>query len=93
MDHPAQGAGAVPPVVNWQYVGGGSLSRASLIGVVNGNATLPAGLTLNVKDNVIVAEVFYRPTPIFLTESWAATEIYKSAIFKPRLGALTTPPA
>jgi len=88
-----QGTGIVAPVVRWQYVGGGSLQRASRIGVLNGTALLPDGLVLNAKDNIIVAEVFYRPTAAFLSESWTTAEIYKAAIFKPRLGALTTPPA
>lgn len=88
-----QGTGLVQPVVIWQYIGGGTLPRTSRVGAISGNAILPDGLVLNAKDNVIVAEIFYRPTPAFLGEGWAATEIYKTAIFKPRLGALTTPPA
>lgn len=83
------------PVVRWQYKGGGLLVRSSRIGNVNQNAILPNELTLNDKDNVIIAEVYYTYTPIFSTFSQnflSATDLYKVAIFKPRLGDLTTPP-
>lgn len=84
--------GTNPPVVRWQYAGGGTLSRTSQIGTVNGNATLPGGLTLNDRDNVIIAEVYYSYVPVFSGGLMTARDIYKNAIFKPRLGALTTPP-
>lgn len=82
----------VPPTVRWRYTGGGTLSRPSLIGAVNSNATLPGGLQLNDRDNVIVAEIYYQTSAFFPVDSWATQEIYKTAIFKPRLGVLTTPP-
>lgn len=81
-----------PPTVNWQYTGGGTLSRSSQVGSVGGNATLPGGLTLNDKDNIIIAEVYYVYTPVFSGGVVGTQDIYKSTVFKPRLGALTSTP-
>lgn len=81
-----------PPTVRWAYAGGGTLTRTSQIGTVNNNASLPAGLTLLDRDNVIVTEVYYRFTPFFNINIIPAADVYKTAIFKPRLGALTTTP-
>jgi Flp pilus assembly protein TadG len=80
------------PVVRWQIEGGGTLDRNSHVGVVNGAATLPDGLTLNDDDNVIIAEVFYDYIPTFTEDYFDTRENYKYAIFKPRFGALTTTP-
>jgi Flp pilus assembly protein TadG len=86
--------GTNAPTVRWQYNGGGVLSRTSQVGVLNAAASMPNGLTLNASDNVIISEVFFRYEP-FLTGGIFADdeELYKVTIFKPRLGALTTPPA
>lgn len=79
-------------VIRWQYKGGGNLNRNSKVGVVNGAPTLPGGLTLNDRDNVIVAETYYVFSPMFAGSAVPSQEIYRTAVFKPRLGALTTPP-
>ena len=80
----------------WRYVGGGTLNRISRVGNLNATATLPNNLILNARDNVIVAEVYYQFQPFFplldLTSLKNITDIYKVAVFKPRLGALTTTP-
>ncbi|MFZ4124690.1 MAG: TadE/TadG family type IV pilus assembly protein [Rickettsiales bacterium] len=56
-------------------------------------AQLPEGLVINERDNVIVAEVFYRYNPMFSAQGlYEETDMYKVAVFKPRLGALTTAP-
>lgn len=81
------------PTIRWQYTGGGTLSRGSKIGNVNGTPTLPNGLTLNDKDNVIITETYYRFTPVFNSGYTPPTDIYKVAIYKPRLGALLSLPA
>lgn len=82
------------PTVRWQYHGGGVLTGASRVGLPNAQATLPNGLTLNASDNVIISEVIYRYEPFLHGGIFADNEeIYKVTIFKPRLGALTTPPA
>lgn len=85
--------GTNPPRVAWRNSGGGSLARASKIGNVGGTATLPGGLTLADKDNVIVAEVYYRYSPLLSGAVLQASDVYKYAVFKPRLGALSTPPS
>ena len=85
--------GVNAPTVRWQYSGGGTLTRTSQIGSVGNNATLPNNLTLNDKDNIIIAEVFFSYAP-FMTDGIFAenVDLYQVTIFKPRLGALTTPP-
>lgn len=79
-------------VIRWQYGGGGTLSRTSRIGIMGGAPMMPNGLTLNDRENVIVAETFYEFDPMFPNSVVPPQEIYRTAIFKPRLGALTTPP-
>jgi Flp pilus assembly protein TadG len=84
--------GTNQPTVRWQRSGGGTFSSSSQIGSVNANASLPAGFTMADKENVIVAEVYYRFTPIFGAQILGTQTIYKTAYFKPRLGALTAAP-
>jgi len=86
---PATGA----PIIEWQYAGGGSLAKTSQIGTTGGAASLPNGLTLNSGDNVIISEVYYNFTPLFLGNNlFNAGQIYRVAIYKPRLSPLVTPP-
>ncbi|MDA5193917.1 TadE/TadG family type IV pilus assembly protein [Govanella unica] len=85
--------GSNAPVVQWQYAGGGTLNRESKIGKVGKPATLPGGLTLNDKDNVIISEFYYEVTPLFTGSAMLPSSLYKFALFKPRLGLLTTPPS
>ncbi len=84
--------GTAAPKVSWQRTGGGTMTRPSIVGQPNGTATLPGGITLVDKDNVIVVEVFYRYTPMFGGSYVASQQLYRNAIYKPRLGALTTSP-
>jgi hypothetical protein len=95
--------GSNPPIVSWQYAGGGTMVQASHIGTTGTAANLPTGFTLNDKDNIIITEVFYNFTPLFnipirygyMSNPAAnrtvinATSLYRQAIFRPRLGALT----
>lgn len=77
--------------VAWQCTGGG-LGSSSRVGNIGKAASLPRGLVLGPSDNIIVAEVFYRYAPLL---GWAAQEmtlVYKDALFRPRLGDLTTAP-
>lgn len=77
----------------WRYEGGGTLDRKSIIGNVNATATLPSNLILNTKDNAIVTEVYFKFEPFFPgAEVLVDGDIYKVAVYKPRLGLLTTPP-
>ena len=82
--------GTNAPMVNWQYRGGGTWTQNSQVGSTGLTATLPNGLTLNDKDTVIIAEVFYNYQPIIVNNTIAGRQIYKLAVFKPRLGNLKT---
>lgn len=82
------------PMIEWQYVGGGSMVQSSKIGSTGGAATLPNGLTMNDGDCVIVTEVYYQFTPMFLSDSlFPSSLIYDVAMYKPRLGPLLTTPS
>ena len=82
------------PTICWQYSGGGSLAKNSLIGATGGTPTLPNGLTLNDNDNVIIAEVFYNFSPLFINSGLISSSlIYRNAVYKPRLSQLTQTPA
>ncbi len=80
------------PYVAWQYEGGGTLHEdvESQFGTgVGFDSPLPEGFTLNERETVIIAEVFY-DYPAFLTDIMNSenTRFYKYAFYKPRLGAL-----
>lgn len=83
-----------PTQISWQYTGGGSLSRVSKIGLPGGSAPiLPAELTLSDNENLIVAEVYYIFNPMFIqADILDSQDIYRAAIYKPRLSPLVTPP-
>ncbi|MFA5041558.1 MAG: TadE/TadG family type IV pilus assembly protein [Bdellovibrionales bacterium] len=86
------------PIVKWQYTyppaGNGVSTPTSSVGnsAEGSLATLPNGLTLNSKDNVIVTEVFYTFSPLFL-DQFVSKVIRRETVFKPRLGGLIVPPA
>lgn len=83
--------GSSPPVIRWQYKGGGSWIKPSLIGNGTGaTASLPAGLTLDDKENIIIAEIYYNFQPMLVNSVINGGQIYKVSVFKPRLGDLTT---
>jgi hypothetical protein len=82
-----------PPVIEWQYLGGGTLVKTSQIGITGGAPVLPNGLTLNDNDNVIISEVYYNFVPLFLgADAFYANTVYRVAIYKPRLSQLINPP-
>ena len=85
-------AGATGATVNWRVSGGGTLSATSVIGAVGATPTMPGGFTFNERENVISAEVFYRFSPLISTRFFGTTTIYRSAFYRPRLGALTATP-
>lgn len=76
--------------VKWQYKGGGTLDRNSLIGAVGGAPTLPPGFTLEARDNVIIAESYFALTSMINDELLEPIEFYRTAYYLPRLGALDT---
>lgn len=77
--------------VSWQC-SAGELGSESRVGVAGDTATLPGSLALDAKDNVIVAEIFYQHQSLLQWNQPELTLIYKTALFRPRLGDLTTVP-
>lgn len=84
--------GAADATIIWRYQGGGSLVATSQIGALNAIPVVPGGFTFDTRENVIAAEVFYRFSPLISTQFFGPTTIYRSAFYKPRFGALLTPP-
>ncbi len=80
-------AGVCPPSGNGIELPGSRVG-SSLQG---SPATLPNGMTINAKENVIVAEVFYTFSPLFLGPFLPQT-IYRAMVYKPRLGSLIAAP-
>ena len=80
--------------VNWQcfFPPTGGLNVNSAFGILGADADLPTGFTLAPRDNVIVAEVFYRYHPIAPGLLFDESTVYRRALFKPRLGTLITNP-
>jgi hypothetical protein len=82
-----------PMKISWQYQGGGTLSRTSAIGSAGGLPNMPNGLTLSDNENVIISEVYYHFEPMFINAGILSEEdVYRVAIYKPRLSPLITPP-
>jgi hypothetical protein len=85
------------PLVKWQYThppaGNGVTMPASRIGssAVDSPAVLPSGLTLNSQDNIIISEVYFTFSPLFM-DDFISKVIYRQAVYKPRLSPLITPP-
>ncbi len=77
--------------VAWQCSGGqpGNTSRIGRVGKV---ASVPGALVMDKNDNLIIAEVFYRYTPLLGWNGSAVSLAYKTALFRPRLGDLTAAP-
>jgi len=80
--------------ISWQYAGGGTLARVSKIGTPSTTTpALPNGLTLNDNENIIISEVYYAFKPMFFNAGILSPEdLYRVAIYKPRLSPLITPP-
>jgi len=84
-------------IVKWQYTyppsGAGVSMPPSAVGssTSGSKATLPEGLTLNSQDNIIITEVFYSFSPLFL-DQFLSRVVYRQAVYKPRLCPLVTPP-
>lgn len=88
------------PKIDWQVSGGGTYSATSRIGSVGNNANMPVEFTMSSGDNVIITEVFYNYTTLFGSYNntlgknvLGGQVLYKTAYYKPRLGALGSAPA
>jgi Flp pilus assembly protein TadG len=79
------------PLVMWSYQGGGTFVAASKLGTVGSTATVP-GFTFDDRENLIAAEVYYQFSPLISSQFFGTTTVYRTAYYKPRLGALLTPP-
>lgn len=77
-----------PPVVNWQQRSDILVTFPSEVGVEAGQATLPAGLTLRVGQDIIISEVIYDFEPIMFAEM-TEKQLYHVSFHRPRLGPLT----
>ncbi len=77
-------------IVKWQYKGGGDLVRSSKIGAVNATPVLPAGFTVDSRDNVLIAETYYTFTPMVNESIVDPIEFYRTAYYLPRMGELGT---
>lgn len=76
--------------VKWQYKGGGQLVRDSSVGEAGSSPQLPAGFTLDNRDNVIIAESFYRLDPLLNAGYADPIEFHGKSYHLPRLGELDT---
>lgn len=75
-------------MVNWQRTGGGSYSATSQVGCSGCLANLPAGFAMRDGEDAIVAEVYFDHTILLEMGIINGAEIYKQAIYRPRLGAM-----
>lgn len=79
--------------ISWQRSGGGTLARNSKIGIAGAVPSMPNGLTLADNENVIIAEVYYDFRPMFMNAGILSRgDVYRVAVYKPRLSPLITPP-
>ena len=95
LPSPPDGEDLGEPIVNWQrkFPPSGGLQVESKIGDQGENANLPGGFDMYEKENCIVAEVFYKYTPIMPGFLFDEAVTYRRSFFKPRLGALTDNPS
>lgn len=76
----------------WQRTAG-TYSASSQVGSAGGSATypsVPGGFCVRVGETVISSEMFYQYTPFFWNDLIGTSQIYKFAVFRPRLSKLDT---
>jgi hypothetical protein len=79
-----------PAKVHWQCKGGGSYTAAtSKIGDKGADATMPSTLSVDIGENIVVAEVFYDYKP-FLFQGIFKPTVFRHATFMRPRGALLT---
>ena len=81
--------GAAAATVVWQRLTAAGIAATSELGAAGATAALPAGFTVDAGENVIVAEVFYSYTPLFLSAMFEATQVSHNAFNRPRISNLT----
>ncbi len=83
-------SGEQPPRVLWQRHGAGQLGGiSSILGAETAVASLPQGFLLRPGESVVVGEVFYDFSPLFMGVLIHDRRLYQRAMFRPRFGALT----
>jgi Flp pilus assembly protein TadG len=75
-------------VVKWQYEGNGALDRTSRIGRQGASPTLPEGFVVEARDNVIVAETYFKFHSMISDQLMEPIEFYRTAYYLPRIGEL-----
>lgn len=79
------------PKISWQMSGGGTATYESSVGSkVGGAANLPSGFTMDVNQNIIIAEVFYNYQPFFFGKVISPKVIRHIGLHYPRLKPLRT---
>ena len=66
----------------------GTYSATSKLGGVGDDATFPGSFCVTVGETVISSEVFFQYSPFFWSDLIGTSEIYKLAVFRPRLSKL-----
>jgi hypothetical protein len=80
------------PKLAWQRFSPGTFIATSKIGVENGVALLPSGLTVRQGENVIIAEVYFKYVPVFANMIYDGTTLYQVSFDHPRNNNLVTKP-
>jgi Flp pilus assembly protein TadG len=79
--------------VQWQCAGGGSYtSAASSIGSEGGDAAMPTTFSVDVGENIVVAEVFYDYEPFLFEGLFQPAIIRHTSFMRPRGSLLVTDP-
>lgn len=92
----AQSTSTAAPTVNWQFCGGGTLTNQSKLGTtVNRNANLtnlglPSSYAMSAGEEVVIAEVYFNFQPITNQNILGNVLQYRTAVYMPRLGALSS---
>jgi len=90
INNPTGGTGVK---ITWQ-VRNGTVTTASKIGVQGATpATLPAGLTPALDEELLIAEVYFNYVPVFKTYIFQGSQLYLVSYTRPRNHNLITPPA
>jgi Flp pilus assembly protein TadG len=79
--------------VQWQCAGGGSYTSAtSTVGGEGANAAMPTTFTVDVGENIVVAEVFYDYEPFLFEGIFQPAIIRHASFMRPRGSLLVTDP-
>lgn len=74
--------------ISWQFKNGASASKIGITGGIPAN--LPNNIEVLNDESIIVTEVYYNYTPYVFQNVVPAQNLYKTAVYVPRLGDMTT---